>query len=382
MKVVHVVRQFRPSVGGLEDFVFNLARQQCADRSTPSVLTLDRIFTDPDVVLGSTDIIADIPVTRIRWSGSPRYPIAPSVLKHFRDAELIHVHAVDFFFDFLAWTRAYHQLPMIATIHGGFFHTSFMRHAKRAYLHTVTRLSALAYDAIVACSGNDAALFAPIAASKITTIENGVDIGKFSGCSSARYTRRIVYFGRFAANKQIPVLFQLLRALHREACDWELLVAGSGDQRLDDLTRAATAARVRDHVRFFLCPSDQALRGILSNATYFACASVHEGFGIAAVEAMSAGLIPILSRIPPFIEIIRSAGTGLLFDPADPGSSAAALIELEQAAAPHIASVRQQLMQAAARYDWHSVAAKYAAHLPAPGGNLIQSARKLPWLPK
>ena len=38
---------------------------------------------------------------------------------HVRDADLIHVHAIDFFFDYFAVTKPIHRKPMIATTHGG-----------------------------------------------------------------------------------------------------------------------------------------------------------------------------------------------------------------------------------------------------------------------
>ena len=47
MKVVHVVRQFHPSVGGMEEVVLNIARRHlAASDDQVEVVTLDRIFHD------------------------------------------------------------------------------------------------------------------------------------------------------------------------------------------------------------------------------------------------------------------------------------------------------------------------------------------------
>ena len=123
MRVVHVVRQFPPSVGGLENFVISLAKQQQKQGLDVSILTLNRIKMDSKTVLSKHDVIEGIPVRRIGFVGSFRYPIAPGVLRQIADADIVHVHAVDFFCDFLALTRPLHRKPLVLTTHGGFFHT-------------------------------------------------------------------------------------------------------------------------------------------------------------------------------------------------------------------------------------------------------------------
>lgn len=139
MNVVHVVRQFRPSVGGLEDAVISLVRNQRAAGVDARVVTLDRIFIDLPRRLPRSGVVDGIPVTRLRWRGSTRYPVAPGVLRAVRGADLIHVHAVDFFFDYLAATWPLHGKPMVATTHGGFFHTDRRARFKRLWFNIVTR---------------------------------------------------------------------------------------------------------------------------------------------------------------------------------------------------------------------------------------------------
>src|ERR1700727_2164921 len=95
LKIVHVVRQFSPSVGGLEASVLSLARAQRRRLGIDaSVVTLDRVFGDAGR-LGAEDIVEGVPVCRLPWCGSSRYPLAPSVLKHLQSADVVHVHAID-----------------------------------------------------------------------------------------------------------------------------------------------------------------------------------------------------------------------------------------------------------------------------------------------
>jgi alpha-1,3-mannosyltransferase len=99
MKVVHVVRQYLPSRGGMEDVVFNIARmQQELYGQQPRIVTLDRVFRQSDV-LPVDEVLNGIPVHRLSYSGSERYPLFPAVLHHLGEADVVHVHGIDFAFD-------------------------------------------------------------------------------------------------------------------------------------------------------------------------------------------------------------------------------------------------------------------------------------------
>ena len=245
--------------------------------------------------------MASVPVHRLPWRGSPRYPLAPSVLSHLQPADVVHVHAIDFFFDFLALTRPLHRQTMIASTHGGFFHSAQLPLVKKFWFNTVTRASIHAYHRIVACSHSDADLFRSRAGHRLAVIENGIDQAKFKGAASPVQTRTIIYFGRFAQHKRVGQLFPLLARLREQDSAWQLIVAGrDADQTAQQLMAMADEACVADAVRFVINPSDAQLRSLLGEASYSACLSAYEGFGLAAVEAMSAGLLPILSGITPF----------------------------------------------------------------------------------
>ena len=150
--IVHVVRQFLPNRGGLEDVVANLARQIIKHGYRVRIITLDSLFTAQDRKLPAHETIDGIEVIRIPWWGSARYPIAPEVFRHLGDSALVHVHAIDFFFDALALGRVLHGKPMIATTHGGFFHTQKYAAIKKLWFQTLTRVSASAYKRVVGCS--------------------------------------------------------------------------------------------------------------------------------------------------------------------------------------------------------------------------------------
>ena len=126
MFIVHVVRQFHPGVGGLENVVLELASAQASAGHRVRVVTLDRLFNGAsEQKLPAIEVLDGIEIVRIPYFGSSRYPIALSVLRHIKEADLVHVHAIDFFFDYLAWTKPIHGRTLVASTHGGFFHTAY-----------------------------------------------------------------------------------------------------------------------------------------------------------------------------------------------------------------------------------------------------------------
>lgn len=364
LKVTHIVRQYYPSVGGMEEVVQNIARQQHERHGhTPHIVTLDRLFRNTKTRLAAQDEWHGIGITRLPYFGSSRYPLCPTVLQHIRDADLIHVHGVDFFFDYLAAIRPFHRRPMIASTHGGFFHTAFASRLKKAYFGSITRAAARAYDKVIATSDNDGAVFSSIVpAPKMLVIENGVDIEKFRNQAAFQATPTLIYFGRWSENKGLLETLAWFQALLAQQAGWRLIIAG----REYDLTAPNLLAVIRQrglasHVTLAPNPSDSALAELIAQASYFICQSRHEGFGIAPIEAMSAGLIPVLSDIPPFRNLITQSRLGLLLEAGEGAMQVTRLLEMHaQSAITHDAQ-RAAAMAFVERYDWKYVADKYVA---------------------
>lgn len=365
IRVTHVVRQYHPAVGGMEEVVRNIVRHQREVRGhEPKVITLDRVYREPERKLPSQDVVDGSPVVRLPYSGSERYPICPSVLRHLGDADVVHVHAIDFFFDYLAFTRPLHRKPLIASTHGGFFHTAFAQRLKQIYFQTVTRTSALAYDRICATSENDGQLFSKIvSAKKLCVVENGVDVRKYRDKGSKTLVRTLIYFGRWSSNKGLVDILEFMRVLLARDPGWRLIIAGReydfDEQRLN---AAINSAGVEAAVSVVANPTDEVLAGLIAQASYFICLSTHEGFGIAPVEAMSAGLTPLLSDIPPFLRLKEKTGQGLIFGSGDHGKNVELLLASHSAAESSYAQQRAELQQGAYIYDWAHVADVYADH--------------------
>ncbi len=354
--IVQVVRQYAPARGGLEDVVANLSRLLLRRGFRVRVVTLDRLFQARERILPPQETIDGVEVVRIPWNGSSRYPIAPGVFRHIADADIVHVHGIDFFFDALAWMRPFHGKTMVATTHGGFFHTPNYAWIKKIWFRTLTRISALAYRSLLCCSRSDLALFSQIAADRTLLVENGVDTQKFAGLSSPTPQRRIITIGRFSLNKRLDRLFDAMAALSAE---WHLDVIGSpSDLGEADLRRDIERRGLGDRVTLHVGVDNGEVRRLISGASVFASASEYEGFGLVAVEAMSAGLVPVLHANEAY-KVLAGQHPGLfLADFARPKESAAQ-IEAAYQALTENAGTREEMIAAAAVHAWDSVADRY-----------------------
>jgi len=366
LKVYHVVRQYHPSIGGLEDVVYNIAQQQLAEGSqTPVIVTLDRLFCGEAQRLPAREIREGVEVIRLPYRGSSRYPLCPQVLSVLGEADVVHVHGVDFFFDFLALTRFWHGKPLLASSHGIYFHTPFASGLKKVFFNTVTRLSALAYHKIVATSDNDGRLFGQICApERVEVIENGVNLEKFrQPAAKAVLPPVIIYFGRWSENKGLLETLALFACLHRQAPQWRLIIAGREyDHNAAELQAQAQQLGVAEAVQIVASPSNAQLATLIAEAGYFICQSHHEGFGLAAIEAMSAGLYPLLSDIPPFVKLVSATGLGLVLGRNQDERDSQAILARHQALTADYPAVAHQLVLSVQPYSWAHTAQRYLQH--------------------
>ncbi|MCW1413166.1 glycosyltransferase family 4 protein [Rhizobium sp. 1AS11] len=357
--IVHVVRQFLPNRGGLEDVVANLARQTVRRGYRVRVVTLDSLFTAPEDKLPLREDIDGIEVVRIPWFGTSRYPLAPEVFRHLADADLVHVHAIDFFFDALAWGRLLHGKPMIVTTHGGFFHTQKYATIKKIWFRTLTRASAMAYRRVVCCSASDLKQFSEIAPDSLL-IENGADIGKFADTASRRARRRIVTIGRFSVNKRLDHLLDAMAMLKARDPEWHLDIVGAeSDLNRADVEGAIESRHLSGRVTLHVSPENDTIRRIIAEASIFASASEYEGFGLVALEAMSAGLLPVLNANNAFATLAARHPVLMLADFTNPESAATAIEAAHQALSRQPDAVRAELLDAARGYSWDIVAGRY-----------------------
>jgi alpha-1,3-mannosyltransferase len=315
MKILQITRQFLPSTGGLESAVEGLSRAVQDAGHEVHVVTLRKIFVTGEE-LQSEDVINGLNVSRIAHWGPRRYPIAPSIWSHLNGSDLLHIHAVDFFVDFLSLSKTFHRRPIVLSTHGGFFHTRWLSWLKSAYFRTITRQSLKRVAAVICVSEHDYELFSSIVPKeKLHLVRNGVAVESYANVKKAITPGLLVGIGRVAQNKRIDRLIHAVAELRKTRPNVQLIWAGPDEEgRIEDLRNLARRAGVGDSVRFTGRVEGTELERLLSQANLFVSGSSYEGYGLSTIEAMSSGTVPVVTRVGIHPQLISNGKTGFLVD--------------------------------------------------------------------
>ncbi len=353
MKILQVVRQYHPAIGGAERFVANLSTRLVARGHQVEAVTLNKRWRD-GLRLPDHEIINDIPVHRIPYIGARLFFVAPKVLSFAKRFDLVHVHHTDFFLDFLAATRFIHRRPLVVSTHGGFFHTDDHAALKRLYFALITQHSLRAADVVVPNSLNDEKRFARYGR-KAIRIDNAIDSNFFSRGRGQRVRGRLITVGRLVANKNVKALLEVFALARAQRSNLTLTVIGDGELR-GELESHSARLKINDSMRWLGEVSDGQLRDELCAAEFFLSAATHEAFGLALLEAMAAGCVPLVNNIEAFRDVIEDGRDGFL---ANYANAAETMSTLLRACESPLDSLSSKARSKASLFDWDHIIEKF-----------------------
>jgi glycosyltransferase involved in cell wall biosynthesis len=166
-----------------------------------------------------------------------------------------------------------------------------------------------------------------IDAEKIREVVRGVDreIAKEALDIAGRPVIGIV--GRLAAQKGHIVLLDAMKEVVTKNPDVILVIIGDGPDR-DSLKLKAQSLGIEKSILWFGKMMPEEVFKLYSIMDVFVMPSLYEGFGLAAAEAMAAGLPVVGTRVDGLSEIIEDGVTGYLVPVGDSKRLAEALIQL------------------------------------------------------
>jgi glycosyltransferase involved in cell wall biosynthesis len=134
----------------------------------------------------------------------------------------------------------------------------------------------------------------------------------------------LLFMGTIEPRKNVGGLLKAYARLRARRADApRLVIAGGADRESDAVLALMNQPPLAGHVEYrgYVSPSDR--EALFKGAQVFVLPSFDEGFGIPALEAMSAGVPVVVSNRGALPEVVGDAG--LLVDPDDAESLAAAL---------------------------------------------------------
>ncbi|AEU35837.1 glycosyltransferase [Granulicella mallensis] len=319
MRVVHVIDSLNR--GGAEVMLTGMAPHFQVRGVTCDVLVLIRRPSPLEQDLLDNDI--RLQFTEVRNLYSPRQILALARL--LRGYDLIHVHLFPAqLWAVLAVALWKDRTPLVTTEHNTW------NARRRWWMRPLDRWMYPHYKRI-ACNSEATAKhlieWCPDIAARTTVIANGIPLDAFEDAQPAmldhvpHHVTRLVFTARFEAQKDHATLLRALPSVP----DAHLIFVGDGPLR-PQLEQMAQSLGIRSRVTFLGWRKD--VGAVLKASDIYVHPTHSDGFGIAACEAMAAGLPVVASDVPGLAQLV--AGVGILFPAEDDKALASHLNALIQ----------------------------------------------------
>ena len=322
-----------------------------------TILTLDRDTFGRTKGLPSREIIDGLQVVRVPGWGTPQVAITYRPDRIWREIarhDVVHLHDLRFALASCVIGAVIARRPRIFHTHGLIFHTGGGHRLKRlAMRFCFGPLLRLGGVWMVADSVADRVLLfrdAPYLANLTSTFLNAIPLKPLLSLERVPIPGRVVSVGRIVPNK---ALTDLVRALARiRDIEWSLVLAGEPNpEELARIEAQVDDLKVRDRVTYVFSFPEEELPRLLGSAALAAFPSKGEGFGIALLEAMAAGVPVLANRIPAHEQLLGSGLQAQLVDFDEPEAAAGSISALLRAGTGDLDQLSARLRAQALGYD-------------------------------
>jgi colanic acid/amylovoran biosynthesis glycosyltransferase len=161
-------------------------------------------------------------------------------------------------------------------------------------------------------------IFAPATQwDRMHIVHCGVDPALFKVVEHQGVGDRLLYVGRLAAFKGLPILLESLVALRRSHPNLTLTVVGDGPDRVQ-LEAQTAQLELTENVKFVGYQSQAQVREQMQQTDIFVMSSFAEGVPVVLMEAMAAGVPVVATQIAGISELVEDGVSGYLVPPGDP----------------------------------------------------------------
>ena len=323
MKILFVTPYFLPHIGGVENYVYNIAKglkkqfkyeiaivTSNYENKTYKEETLEgmKVYRLPRQFK-----ISNTPIS-FKWKKQIKKIIEKE------KPDVINAHSpVPFISDVTARIAHKLKIPFVLTYHAGSMKKgkSLIKNMIINFYESVILKKTLKYSDRIVCSSDFVRLnFLRNFSAKTITINPGVDIKKFKPKKN-KFKNRILFIGNFTEEYKWKGLDYLIKAI-KISKDLKLIVVGEGPHQ-----------KIKN-IEFRGIKKGKELIKEIQNCNILVLPSISEAesFGMVLIEAMACKKPVIGSNIGGIPYVIDNNKNGLLVPPKDPKALAEAIIKL------------------------------------------------------
>ena len=328
MKILQLVDNFYPHIGGAQYVAGELARAQAARGDTVEIVVTGRRGDLPVV-----DTWNGIPVHRFEFRAAleekniEKLLSVRSSLKKLRESirpDITHIHLWGPGAALHMQTNQTAPSPWLVTVHAPVPNAA---HGSADNVGNILR-SASAVAAVSDYSRQNI-LTHTGTASRVTLIYNAIRIPHQSFGALPWEPPMLLCMGRMVPEKGFDVAIEAFARVHAQIPEARLVITGDGPERVSLECRAG-ALSVADRIEFpGWVPADQ-LPNVLNRSTIMLVPSRGgvELFGLVAAEAALAGRPVVATRTGGLSEVVLNGYTGIVVPVDDVGAMADAIMQL------------------------------------------------------
>lgn len=354
MRVAHVIRQFHPATGELANSVGPLAKHQRLLGINAEVITLNRQGASPSQRLPEFGCSDGVPVCRVGRADRGSYRLAASVLSAIEPFDIVHVHGTGGLANLLAYTRLIHRKPLVLSLERQLAPAALSGNLAIPGVSVATIPALLAYKRVFAGNWSSRPLFENVS-NRIRQINHGVDTARFAGCGALARSPHLLYPGPLSAQAGGDELLAAFSMIARCLPSARLTLAGRARGHDVEVLRAglgqlpdASAVTVQFDSR------DGEYRNLLGGNCFVVIPKWYDGCEVALIEAMAAGLCPIVGC--DLAGIVGATDGALSMSFADRHLAGVGIAAHMGHVSAHFGEARAAAMSLAERYSWPNVA--------------------------
>lgn len=359
MRVIHVIPSVAQRDGGPSTVSRELAKRLVSGEVEVRLVTTDKGLESGARLPASTTLVRSYPPDRLTFA--PR--IGPALRTAVQDASMVHVHGLYNYVSAMALRVSRGaNVPYILQPHGVLdeYHTEQRQLIKRGWARLFEPRALEDAVAVIASSDREEeGILARAAGAHVVRLPLGVDTLLFKRHGRVSGSRMFLFLGRLAEKKGLDLLLLAVTDERVRTLGVEFVIAGPVHYDLPTKVRhALNEAHAAGLVRLVGSVGPQERRELLAKARAFLLPSKDESFGVAAAEALAAGVPVITSPHVGIAPEVARAGAGVVV-PLDVDAVVNAIVSLAEDDA------RLEEMSEAARalanreYNWDSVCARY-----------------------